>query len=188
MCASHVDFNLFLKEYSEIIYPLFLWNMFFYRCNDMRTFPMKRFNENTALNIVNIKNPRQALAKLQHVVEVEVEYWKTRFPDYVPMVEEQKDKLKDLGLTPDNTYLFIQGHHLLDNVVMKLLIPVCTQLRREQEDRIRRKSAHQQQLANELTGYERSALPVEVVLRKNVEYKQLFLYRWILEDLYNIFP
>lgn len=182
------DFQRFLKDYSEAIYPLFLWNLFFYRANDMKTFPMKRFNENTAVNIVNIKNPQQALDKLRHVVEAELEYWKTRFPEYVEQVENQKEALLDLGLTPENTYLFIQGHHLLDNVVMKLLIPVCTQLRREQEDRIRRKSVHMQQMANELTGYERSALPVEVVLRKNVEYKHLFLFRWILEDLYNIFP
>lgn len=182
------DFKRFMKEYSEAIYPLFMWNIFFYRCNDVHTYPMKRFNENTTLQLINIKNPQQALDKLRNTINREVDYWKTRFPDYVELVEKQKEQVKELGLTPDNTYLFIQGHHLLDNVVMKLLIPVCTQLRREQEDRIRRKSVHSQQLTNELTGYERSALPVELVLRKNVEYKQLFLYRWILEDLYNIFP
>lgn len=182
------DFERFLREYSEVVYPLFLWNIFFYRCNDVRTFPMKRFNEATALKIVAIKAPQQALGKLRNVVERELDYWKRRFPEYVEQVEKQKEQLQDLGLTPENTYLFMQGHHVLDNVVMKLLTPVCTQLRREQEERIKRKSVHAQQLNNELTGYEHSALPVEVVLRKNVEYKELFLFRWILEDLYNIFP
>ena len=96
--------------------------------------------------------------------------------------------MQELGLTPDTTYLYMQGHHILDNVVMKVLIPVCTQLRREQEDMIRRKSVHVKQYDNELTSYERSSLPVEVVLRKSKKYTELFCYRWILEDLYNIFP
>ena len=52
---------------------------------------------------------------------------------------------------------------------------------------IRRKAVHEKQFDNELTNYERSALPVEVVLRKNKNYTNLFCYRWILEDLYNIF-
>jgi len=182
------DFEWFLKEYSEIIYPLFQWNIFFYRCNDIHTYPMRRFNETTTLPFVDIRNPQHALNKLRNAVEREVELWKKRFPDYLDHLEQQKDILTNLGVTPENTYLFIQGHHLLDNVVMKLLTPVCTYLRREQEDRIKRKAVHQQQLNNELTGYENSALPVEVVMRKNVEYKELFLYRWILEDLYNIFP
>ena len=32
----------------------------------------------------------------------------------------------------------MQGHHVMDNVVMKLLIPVCTVLRREREQEIKR--------------------------------------------------
>jgi hypothetical protein len=149
---------------------------------------MKRLNENTILHNINIKSPRQALDNLQHKVERELEYWNTRFPDLVDEVEKEKAKVQELGLTPDNTYLFMQGHHIMDGVVMKVLIPVCAQLRREQEEMIRRKSVHVQQFDNELTSYERSALPVEMVIRQNKNFKELFCYRWILEDLYNIFP
>ena len=50
------------------------------------------------------------------------------------------------------------------------------------------KAVHEKQCENELTGYENSSLPVEVVLRKNTKYKELFLFQWVLEDLKNIFP
>ena len=29
-----------------------------------------------------------------------------------------------LGVNEDNTYMFIQGHHIMDSVVMRLLVPV----------------------------------------------------------------
>ena len=82
----------------------------------------------------------------------------------------------------------MQGHHIMDNVVMRLLTPVCTVLRREQEDLIKRKSMHATQRANELAGYENSALPVEAVLRKSTGFSGIFLYRWILDDLDRVFP
>ena len=182
------DFKRFMTDYSKIVFPLFMWNIYFYRRCDWSKFPMKRLHDNTMISPINIKNPQQTLDNLQHKVDRELEYWNTRYPELVDEVEKEKARVQDLGLTPDTTYLYMQGHHILDNVVMKVLIPVCTQLRREQEDMIRRKSVHVKQYDNELTSYERSSLPVEVVLRKSKKYTELFCYRWILEDLYNIFP
>ena len=182
------DFKQFMIDYSRIVYPLFMWNVYFYRRCDFNTFPMKRLHQNTFLFPVNIKKSHQALEKLQRRVAGELEYWTTRFPELVAEVEQEKVKVQELGLTPENTYLFMQGHHILDDVVMKVLTPVCAQLRKEQEEMIRRKAIHEKQLDNELTSYEHSSLPVEVVLRKNKGYKALFCYRWILEDLFNIFP
>jgi hypothetical protein len=39
-----LDFPAFLKRYSQIAYPLFLWNVWFYRRHDTHTFPMYDFN------------------------------------------------------------------------------------------------------------------------------------------------
>ena len=41
---SILDFNSYLKRYSEIVYPLFLWNVWFYRQRDTSTFPMYDFH------------------------------------------------------------------------------------------------------------------------------------------------
>ncbi len=66
---------------------------------------------------------------------------------------------------------------------MKLVTPVCIQLRREREEQIRRLAQHRKQYENELSGYNNSASPVEVIMRKNDNYKDLFLYEWICEDI-----
>ena len=92
-------------------------------------------------------------------------------------------ELRKLGLTPENTYLYMQGHHIMNNVVMKLLTPVCTLLRREREQEIRRLAEHNEQFKNELTCYQNSLTNVELMLKKNVAYKRLYLYEWLRRDL-----
>ena len=39
-----IDFNEFMKRYSQIAYPLFLWSVWFYRRHDTYTFTMSEFN------------------------------------------------------------------------------------------------------------------------------------------------
>lgn len=103
----------------------------------------------------------------------------TRFPQYIEDVDRLGEELRKLGLVPDNTYLYMQGHHIMDCVVLKLLIPVCTVLRREREQEIKRLAEHSEQFRNELTGYENSQVNVSVMLKKNSGYKNLYLYQWL---------
>ncbi len=181
------DFEAFMTRYSEIVYPLFLWHMYFYRHGDFKTFPMKRFNDDTLILDVNIKYPARTLDNLSYRVRRSVSYWERRFPDYADDMDAFARDLTPLGVTPQTVYLYMQGHHIMDNVVMRLLTPVCTALRREQEDLIKRKSVHATQRTNELAGYENSALPVETVLHKSVDFDGIFLYQWILDDLNRVF-
>ena len=62
----------------------------------------------------------------------------------------------------------------MDCVVLKILIPVCTVLRREREQEIKRLAEHNEQFRNELTGYENSQVNVSVMLKKNSGYKNLY--------------
>lgn len=48
----------------------------------------------------------------------------------------------------------------------EILIPVCTVLRREREQEIKRLAEHNEQFRNELTGYENSQVNVSVMLKK----------------------
>ncbi|KAB5088562.1 ABC transporter ATP-binding protein, partial [Bacteroides thetaiotaomicron] len=89
----------------------------------------------------------------------------------------------ELGLVPETTYVYMQGHHVMDNVVMTLLIPVCTALRREREQEIKRLAEHNEQFRNELTCYQNSQVNVEIMLKKNVAYKRLFHYDWLRQDI-----
>ena len=115
-------------------------------------------------------------------VSIEIEN-KTVVQRIVNQVNNLRDELKELGLMPETTYLYMQGHHVMDNVVMKLLIPVCTALRREREQEIKRLAEHNEQFRNELTCYQNSQVNVEIMLKKNVAYKRLFHYEWLRQDI-----
>ena len=178
-----LDFNAYLKRYSEIVYPLFLWNIWFYRQRDTYTFPMYDFHTYTALKEISLRHPEHSLEALQHRVNQKLSELKKRFSRIVNQVNNLRDELKELGLMPETTYLYMQGHHVMDNVVMKLLIPVCTALRREREQEIKRLAEHNEQFRNELTCYQNSQVNVEIMLKKNVAYKRLFHYEWLRQDI-----
>ena len=178
-----LDFPEFMRRYSRIAYPLFLWNIWFYRRHDNSTFPMYEFNRCTTLQDVSISRPDLCLDNMRRRVEKKLSELRTRFPQDVEHVDTLGKEVEGLGLTPDTTYLYIQGHHLMDGVVMKLLNPVCTQLRREREKDIRRLAVHDEQFRNELTSYENSLAAVQLMLKKNDGYKGLYLYRWMREDV-----
>ena len=89
-----------------------------------------------------------------------------------------KQELSDLGLHKDNTYLFIQGHHLMENVVDAALTPVCTILRREREKDIKLLGRNNtQQMNNELACYSHSQFQPEQMLRRNTQYKDCETYQ-----------
>ena len=178
-----IDFPAFMARYSQIAYPLFLWNVWFYRKHDVHTFPMYDFNACTRLQEVNIRHPYRSLDVVKQAVERKLRELRRRFPGHEERVRQLGEKLRPLGLEPDTTYLYIQGHHLMDSVVMKLLTPICTLLRREREQEIKRLAEHSEQFHNELTGYENSQVNVSLMLRKNSGYKQLYLYQWVREDI-----
>ena len=178
-----LDFPAFLKRYSQIAYPLFLWNVWFYRQHDTHTFPMYDFNACVRLQEINLRHPYRSLDEMQKTVSAKLSELQARFPRYIDRVEQLGTELERLGLTPDNTYLYIQGHHIMDCVVLKILIPVCTVLRREREQEIKRLAEHNEQFRNELTGYENSQVNVSVMLKKNSGYKNLYLYQWLKEDI-----
>lgn len=178
-----IDFPAFMERYSQIAYPLFLWNVWFYRRHDTYTFPMYDFNACVRLQDVSLRHPYRCLEEMNKVVQAKLSELQTRFPQDIEHVDSLGEELQHLGLTRETTYLYIQGHHIMDAVVMKLLTPVCTQLRREREQEIKRLAEHDEQFRNELTGYENSQVNVSVMLKKNSSYKNLYLYEWVKEDI-----
>ena len=161
-----IDFAAFMRRYSQITYPLFLWNVWFYRQHDTHTFPMSDFNTYIRLLDVNLRHPERCLEALQRTVSAKLSELQTRFPHCISRVDALGSELEKLGLVPETTYLYIQGHHIMDNVVMKLLIPVCTLLRREREQEIKKLAEHDEQFRNELTCYQNSQINVEIMLKK----------------------
>jgi len=177
------DFVDYLTQYSEIVYPLFLWNIYLFRKGMNNSFPMNVFCNVTLPQDIDVRRPKLSLDYVDLHVQQKLADLEERFPDHIEAVKALDPEIRELGVTPQTTYLFIKGHHIKENVVLKLLIPVCTILRREREEQIRRYAQHREQYENELAGYNHSSTTIEVILRKNDNYKDLFLYNWIRDDV-----
>lgn len=177
------DFVGFLRRYSLIVHPLFVWNIFFYRMRDTHSFPMHEFHNAIALGDVNIHKPEEALAKIEQQVKQKLRRLERKFRQQQSLVKKLTVSLERLGLTSESTYLYIQGHHLTDNVVMKLLTPVCTALRREREEEIKRLAVHELQFQNEMTAYENSLVNVGTMLKRHTIYEQSRQYAWMQQDV-----
>ena len=178
-----IDFPAFMKAYSEIAWPLFVWSVWFYRRHILAEFSLLDFCSYVKLDQVSTRYPERSLEHMAKKVEKKLHDLERKHPEAKSEIEDLKRELPTLGVTSDSTYMFIQGHHIMDNVVLRLLVPVCTILRREREQQIHDLALHSLQLHNELTNYQRSQIGVEVVIHKNVNYKNSPLYAKIRADV-----
>ena len=178
-----VDFKGFFKLYSQIVYPLFVWNIYFYRQRDLRTFSILQFCNIARIDNITVTNPGKVLDKLQKKITRKLEFFEENYPDLLPDIEALKKDLSKLGVHPENTYYFIQGHHLFENVTLKVVIPVCATLRKEREMEIRRLATHGMQLQNELTSYDHSQSAVELMMKKNRAIQDCEPFEWLKRDL-----
>ena len=112
------------------------------------------------------------------VRQLQVEYPNNK-EEYIRL----KNEIKELGVTPQTTYLYIQGHHLFDTVVVPILSKVCNRLRMERQDEIARTARHHVQRKNEMSCYEHSLQDIRQMLRKNTGYILSEQYRCIQQDV-----
>lgn len=177
------DFETYLQTYSEIIYDLFVWSVWLHRTGRSGELPLTKFNNLVEVNNLNIFKPETALEEVRKVVNRKMAWLQKKIPQAKGKLKPLKEELERLGVRPDNTYMFVQGHHLFENVVMAALDPVCTRLRREREKEIKMLAEHAQQMDNELSNYMHTQCPVEQMLRRNTAYRSSEVFGKIQEQV-----
>ena len=178
-----IDLNAFMSEYSSIIWPLFVWNIWCYRYNNYSEFTMSDFCEVVTFRDVNPYHPENTLQAVKNRVNKKIAWLQRRCPEGKKTYAPLRAELLNMGLTPETTYLFMQGHSVFENVVMPLLTPVCTLLRKEREREIVKLAEHEIQRQNELACYQHSQAPVDDMLRKNTGFRTSKPYEWLSEDI-----
>ena len=178
-----IDLNAFMSEYSSIIWPLFVWNIWCYRYNNYSEFTMSDFCEVVTFRDVNPYHPENTLQAVKNRVNKKIAWLQRRFPEGKKTYAPLRAELLNMGLTPETTYLFMQGHSVFENVVMPLLTPVCSLLRKEREREIVKLAEHEIQRQNELACYQHSQAPVDDMLRKNTGFRTSKPYEWLSEDI-----
>ena len=178
------DFEEYLKLYSNIVYELFVWSVWLYRKQLYKEMPLNTFLNFVSVEKLNIMNPVDALENLRHKVNRKVAWMQQNYQEAKGKLTPLKEELEQLGVTKDNTYMFIQGHHVMDNVVMAAMDPVCTMLRREREKEIKHLGkGHQQHTDNELASYNHSQCSVDQMLKRNTDFKDAPIYKKLEEDI-----
>ena len=178
------NFERFLQSYSQAIWPLFVWHVVFLQRRKMTMhFDMCEFNKVVVLPSVRIQNPKWAIEYLSKKVRAKMFQLERRFPKLKDVLPETERMLRDLGINDNNTYLYIQGHHLFDLVVSPVVQTVCDILRNEQENDIRDRAVHSEQARTEIACYENSLGKVKMMMKKNTYYQFSPEFQKILADV-----
>ena len=177
------DFEQYLERFSRIVFPLFVWSIWFYKHHIKDKFTITDFCKVIEMGRFSIKHADAALERLQGKVSSRINALQRDFPDAKESYLKVKEDIMQLGVKPENVYLYIQGHHLFDNLVMPMMIKVCDILQHERERDIRMKAVHGTQMNNELTCYNNSIEDVSSMLRKSNVYTSSEQFRHILNDV-----
>ena len=177
------DFQDYFRQYSEACFPLFVWSVWAYRTGHHGRFSLSDFNRVADPGGFTVQNPQVSIEHMRRKVKTKVHELQRQFPNNKEAYLKVKDDLLALGITPQTTYLYMQGHHLFDTVVAPILTKVCNLLRQERQTEIYRSQAHRTQKRNEMSCSENSQQDVKSMLKKNTGYLQSERFVQLQEDV-----
>lgn len=178
------DFEAFMDAYSQTIFPLFVWHVaFLHRRKMLMHFDMSAFNQVVSLPSVHIQNPNSSIHYLEKKVRAKILQLAKHFPKVAAEIDKEESRLRSQGVNEHNAYLFVQGHHLFNQVVYPMVQSVCDKLIHERETTIRNTSIHLEQAKTELSCYDNSLGSVKMMMKKNTYYQFSPLFQKILDDL-----
>ncbi|MDR2886307.1 MAG: DUF4435 domain-containing protein [Rikenellaceae bacterium] len=178
------DFEQFLAGYSRTIYPLFLWYALSAQRKAESFFTLLDFKSSVKLNYLEIADcGAETLSWLGRHVARRLESLQHRHPEMEAQISRFAAQVEQRGLHPDNVYMFMQGHTLMDNVVMVLLHAVCDQLMMLTNNRIAHSTKQGTALRNEQSNYNNSLRNVRDILLDNENYRESFLYKKLKKDI-----
>ncbi len=177
------DLQRYLEDFSRAIYPLFVWNIWYYRTSRYGEFTMTDFLRVIETTNFNMDDAQRIISLIKSKVMRRCDQLKKANPDAAESYHLLEDDLQRLGVTPETTYLYIQGHHVFDKVVVPMLNRVCDKLVRQRQAEIARQSVHGTQRRNELSCYNNSVETVIPMLKKNTAFTSSEPYKRIKADL-----
>ena len=178
------DFERFFAEYSKTIYPLFLWYAYSAQIATPNIFPLVDFKSSVKINYLEVENNgAETLAWLERQVSRRLDSLHRHYPHIDKNFPEFKKELRKRGVRPDNTYMFMQGHTLMDNVVMPVLDAVCDKLKYISVSRIKTSRRTGTALVNEQSNYTNALQNIRNAIMFNENYKDSFLYKKLKKDI-----
>lgn len=169
------DIERFIKEYSNIIYPLFMWHLFLKQNHRNDAFTIDDFSATVSFtNGIKVNYTfDDALTDIKEKVRIKLMQIKNQYSMYYTSdLERYENIIKQKGLNKDNCYLYIQGHILFDNLNDKILTPITIKIKDGHVHKIYRLDGtieEKEQRVNQYKNNTRASL--SVLLCCNYEYK-----------------
>ena len=182
---AHIfDFEKFMREYSRTIYPLFLWYAYSASRSTESVFTLVDFKASVRLGYLDIvDNGANTIAWLKRNVERRQQMLSADHPEMSAEISAFAERMRKKGVEPENAYLYMHGHTLMDCVVMKLLEGVCEKLRQISLQKIISSSKEGVALKNEMSNYTNSLRSIRDVLLDNENYTTSPLYARLKADI-----
>ena len=182
---SHIfDFVQFMTDYSRAIYPAFLWYAYSAQLSSENIYTLVDFKNTVRLGYLELENNgAETIAWLSRNVQRRIGRLESEHPEMADELDDFADYLLTKGVTPDNTYLYMHGHTLMDNVVMVMLGTVCDRLRQMSVAKINSSKKEGLSLRNEMSNYMNSLRSIRDVLLDNENYTSCPLYKRLREDI-----
>lgn len=186
--AAIFDFEAFINDYSRTIYPLFIWYAYAAMLNEPDIFALSDFRNSVRINYVQIAdNGSDTISYLQRQVDKRIHQLRSKNANHIPELESFETMIREKGVTPQTTHLYMQGHTLMENVVINLLNSVCEELRSHTVSKIMDSSRQGLSLRNELSYYNNSLRDITTLLTDNVGFTDCPLFSRIESDLQAVF-
>ena len=183
------DFVKFLREFSNKIYDLFLYFIYSRKYKVTNPITLDQFCQ-----IINLggkqdirNNATKALQKLEDRIAKEIKKFRERNPgiDFDKAIPVLAAELKKLGVTCENTYLFIKGHTLFESVVYPIMDCVVCKLIGNKYKQILDKTLQDSETAHHLRAeYERliykskrqESLPKSIKMKSKKKNKEMIYH------------
>lgn len=139
-CTQNVDvkfdFDTFFTNYSYITYECFIVLIYCYSISNTTTYTISDFCSDVIIEEFN-DNSEIVLEKIRNKISTRIKSLSYFISVNKVELDLLQVELNTLGFTKEITYLFIQGHTVLNNVVMMLLKPMSRNLKKENETQIK---------------------------------------------------
>ncbi len=123
------DFGTFLKSYSQALYELFMYHLLSVSKNDY-VLNKKLFRSFLNIEPVNLRNNgKDIIDNLKAKIEPELIRVKSIYS--LSEFEATKQYYLNFGINKDNAYLYLRGHNVFEQVVLKIAQKVKMHLERK---------------------------------------------------------
>lgn len=182
--ATGFDFDDYLTRLSKAVYPLLVWST--YLCSkgnqDFTPTSWREVLVNTE------KDPEASLAKIEEKAKAKIEEFDKKYADKI--IDKEGFEFQTVcmkGVTEDESYLFVRGHELFDQILNSVLVPIIIDLRNQHREAIKTSDIGEEAGKVALREYQTKVKPVNAQLSKNYRYKNnTLIYSKIRADVVQI--